>query len=398
MPQWVIGLISGTSADGVDVAAAGFELRGDVVELVPGGHAELPYPEQLRTRLLAALEPARCGAGELCALDAEIGRLFADAARRGADELAAGPAELVCSLGQTVHHLVEDGRARGTLQLGQPAWIAERTGLPVVSDLRSRDVAAGGQGAPLAGLLDQLWLAGGPPTAALNLGGIANITVADRALAYDTGPGNALLDAAASMLGHGARDTGGALAARGNVRADLLDALLADPHYRREPPKSTGKEHFHAEYLRRHLAAVPPVADADLLATLTELTAATAAAECRAHAVRRVVASGGGVRNPSLLAALRTQLGEIELLVSDELGMPASGKEAYLAALLGFLAANGLPGNLPATTGARGPRILGSFTPGEGPLQLPRPATTGPHRLQVVPHDREGTCAPSTSW
>ena len=388
----MIGLVSGTSADGVDVAAAGFELRGEVLDLVPGGHFEVPYPEPVRARLL---DPGRCGPAEVCELDAEIGRCFAAAAERGAD--LAGPAELVSSLGQTLHHWVDNGAVRGTLQLGQPAWIAERTGLPVVSDLRARDVAAGGQGAPLAGLLDALWLDGG--TAALNLGGIANIAVPGRRpLAYDTGPGNALLDAAAALTGRGAQDTDGALAARGEVRADLLNALLADPHYRREPPKSTGKEHFHAEYLRRHLAAVPPVADADLLATLTELTAATAAAECRAHAVRRVVASGGGVRNPSLLAALRTQLGEIELLVSDELGMPASGKEAYLAALLGFLAANGLPGNLPATTGARGPRILGSFTPGEGPLQLPRPATTGPHRLQVVPHDREGTCAPSTSW
>lgn len=392
MPQWVIGLVSGTSADGVDVASAGFELHGEVLHLIPGGYFEVPYPEPLRARLL---DPSRCNAADLCELDAEIGQCFAAAAERGMD--LAGPAELVSALGQTAHHWVENGRVRGTLQLGQPAWIAERTGLAVVSDLRARDVAAGGQGAPLAGLLDALWL--DERTAALNLGGIANISVPGRApLAYDTGPGNALLDVAASLTGRGAQDTDGELAARGSVRTDLLEALLADPHYRREPPKSTGKEHFNAEHLRRHLAAVPPVADADLLATLTELTATTAAAECRAHGVRRVVASGGGVNNPSLLAALRRRLGEVELLVSDELGLPAGGKEAYLAALLGFLAAHGLPGNLPATTGAAGPRVLGSFTPGEGPLRLPPPAATGPSRLQVVPHDREGTCAPSTSW
>lgn len=393
MPQWVIGLVSGTSADGVDVAAAGFELRGEVLDLVPGGHAELPYPEPVRARLLA---PTRCDAGALCELDTEIGQCFAEAAARGAD-LAGGPAEFVSSLGQTAHHWVEDGQVRGTLQLGQPAWIAERTGLPVVSDLRARDVAAGGQGAPLAGLLDALWLDAG--TAALNLGGIANLSIPGRRpLAYDTGPANALLDAAASLTGRGAQDTDGALAARGRIHADLLEALLADPHYRRAPPKSTGTEHFHAGYLRRHLAGVPPVADEDLLATLTELTARTVADECRAHGVRRVVASGGGVRNPSLLAALRAHLGEVGLVVSDELGLPAGGKEAHLAALLGFLAWRGLPGSLPTTTGARGPRVLGSITPGGHPLQLPAPATAGPRRLQVVPHDREGACAPSTSW
>lgn len=201
MPQWVIGLVSGTSADAVDVAAAGFELRGEVLVLVPGGSTELPYPEPVRTRLL---DPTGCDAGDVCELDAEIGRCFAAAAERGG-ALAGDRPELVASLGQTLHHRVEHGRVRGTLQLGQPAWIAERTGLPVVADLRTRDVAAGGQGAPLAGLLDALWLDEG--SAALNLGGIANVSIPGSApLAYDTGPGNALLDAAAGLTGRGGQD------------------------------------------------------------------------------------------------------------------------------------------------------------------------------------------------
>ena len=410
----VLGLISGTSMDGIDVAGAELRLVGETIELRPLGSLERAYPADLRTRLHAALPPAGCGAEELCALDTEIGREFGAAARHGREVLGREP-DLICSLGQTLYHWVEDGRARGTLQLGQPAWIAEATGAPVVSDLRCRDVAAGGHGAPLAGVLDALWLADDPGTnAALNLGGIANLTVVGgpRPLAYDVGPGNALLDAAARIVTGHPQDTGGAVAARGEVRADLLDALLADPYYARSAPKSTGKEHFNAEYLRRAVAEVDDVNGADLLATLTELTARTVAEACRAHEVDSVIASGGGTANPVLMRALRANLGEIDLHVSDDAGraemsdppgrgsLPAAGKEAHLAALLGFLTINGLPGNAPGTTGSSGPRLLGSITPGDAPLRLPEPATTPARRMRVL-HDTdkplEIPCDPSTS-
>lgn len=382
----VVGLISGTSMDGIDVAVA--ELRPaepEVLELRPLGCAELAHPPGLTERLAAALPPGSCDAAELCALDTELGQAFAAAARRALADF--GPAELVASLGQTLFHWVEDGRARGTLQLGRAAWIAEETGLPVLSDLRTRDVAAGGHGAPLAGVLDALWLADRPePAAALNIGGIANITVVggDEPLAYDTGPGNALLDAAAAEVTGGAQrcDEGGALAAAGAVDEQLLARLLDEPHYAAPPPKSTGKELFNAGYLRRALDG-RRLTGPDLLATLTELTAATVADACRGHGVREVIASGGGVRNPALLAALRRRLGAIELRTSDELGLPAHGKEAYLAALLGWLSWHGLPGTVPGTTGAP-PRVLGSITPGAGPLRLPEPA--GPVRRLRVTH------------
>lgn len=389
----VMGIISGTSMDAVDIAVADMAAESGALSLRPVGHDELPYPDELRRRLRNALPPAKVGAGELCALDADVGRAFADAAVHGRDRIAGG-IDLIASLGQTLFHWVQDDRARGTLQLGGPAWIAEATGSPVVSDLRSRDVAAGGHGAPLAAMLDALWLAAGEvqPAAALNIGGIANITVvgAGTPLAYDTGPGNALLDCASATVAGQDHDTDGALAARGTVRTDLLDALLADPYYAAPPPKSTGKEHFAEQYLREHLERVAAVDPSDLLATLTELTAITVGDACRAHGVRTVIASGGGVNNPVLMAKLQQRLAGhgIAISTSDRPtgvpgGLPPSGKEAYLTALLGFLSWHGLAGTVAGATGARGARILGSITPGAGPLRLPEPLTEPPQQLRV---------------
>ena len=376
-----MGLLSGTSMDGIDVAAAELRLSGDAIELRPLGSSTLDYPAELRDELLAALPPGRCDAETLCRLDTLVGQRFAEAARLGVE--LAGRAELIASLGQTIFHWVSGGRALGTLQIGQPAWIAEATGLPVVSDLRTRDVAAGGHGAPLAGVLDALWLADEPGVpVAVNIGGIANLTVVGgpRPLAYDTGPGNALLDAAARRTGR-QQDTDGALAATGTVDQDLLAKLLDDEHYARPAPKSTGKEHFNAAYLEAVVGS--GVSTTDLLATLTELTARTIADACRTEGASKVVVSGGGVRNPVLLAALRRLL-DVPVLVSDEIGLPAGDKEAILTALLGFLTWHSIPGNTPGTTGADGPRTLGSLTPGAGPLRMPEPATRRPSRLRVL--------------
>ncbi|MEU8634297.1 anhydro-N-acetylmuramic acid kinase [Amycolatopsis sp. NPDC048633] len=388
----VIGLISGTSIDGIDVAAADLHAEDGTVVLTPLGELDVPYPDPLREGLLAALPPNPCTAGELTRLDTGVGQAFADAAARGAEELAGGRADLVASLGQTVFHWVEDGHVRGTLQLGQPAWIAERTGLPVLADLRARDVAAGGHGAPLASTFDQLWLRGlaedtGRPVAALNLGGIANITVVadgEPAIAYDTGPANALLDLAAHRVTGQRSDVDGRLALSGSVRTDLLARLLADPYFTAAPPKSTGKEYFNAPYLDAALAGLPPVDPADLLATLTELTAVTVADDCRRHGVTTVIASGGGVANPAVMTALARNLPETVLKTSDDLGLPGAGKEAYLTALLGWLTWCGVPGTVPSATGAHGPRLLGALVPGAGPLILPAPLGGTVTRLRVA--------------
>jgi anhydro-N-acetylmuramic acid kinase len=394
----VLGLISGTSMDGIDVAVADLRVVRERVELHPVRHGCVDYPAQLRAMLLAALPPGECGAETLCALDTGIGQSFADVAVNAIRELPGRRVDLVSSLGQTLYHWVAGGRCLGTLQLGQPAWIAEATGVPVVSDLRARDVAAGGHGAPLAPTLDELWLRGlGTGTAAaLNIGGIANITMVPKqgpAIGYDTGPGNALLDLAwrsrlATSVTRGTRyDTNGEIAKGGKVRSDLLDALLADPYYAAEPPKSTGKEHFHAGYLDHVLAGLSEVAGADLLATLTELTAVTVAQACQRHGVRQVVVSGGGAANRFLMDRLAAHLSPIPLATSDDWGLPADGKEAYLAALLGFLTFHGLGANNPGATGADGPRLLGSITPGSGPLRLPEPVDHRITQLTVTGRD-----------
>lgn len=384
----VVAVASGTSVDALDVAVVEVGWApdgGGDVELRVLAADERPWPGDLRGRLLGVLSSAGTTAGEMCALDTLVGRAVAEAAAAVLTDLALA-ADLVVSPGQTVHHEVAGGRCLGTLQIGQPAWVAERTGLPVVSDLRARDVAAGGHGAPLASALDVLWLADLAPAAALNLGGIANVTVVRAGglppLAWDTGPASCLLDLAAARVSGQAYDDGGRLALAGEVRPDLLDVLLAEAYYAQEPPKSTGRELFSAAHLDAALFRVDPVTGPDLLATLTELTAVTVAAALAPHQVRRVVASGGGTRNPALLAALRRRLGQTRLVTSDEHGLPPDAKEAVMWALLGFLTWHGVPA--PAVTGAAVRRLLGRISPGELPLRLPPPAEAPPRRLRVL--------------
>jgi anhydro-N-acetylmuramic acid kinase len=390
----VVGLSSGTSADGIDVAAARFALDGDLVLLTPLGHRTEPYPGDLREAIRAALPPAHTTMETVCRLDTRIGRAFADAALRAVGELAGGRADLVASHGQTLFHWADGATVHGTLQLGQPAWIAEATGLPVVSDLRTADVAAGGQGAPLASLLDALLLGARPePTAALNLGGIANATVlrgGEAPLAFDTGPGNALLDAAARRVSGGRADfdADGALARSGRPDPALLKHLLAEPYYRLPPPRTTGLELFGPGYLDAALRATGTPDDGDLMATLVELTAATVADALRPHGVVEVLASGGGTRNPVLMERLADRLRPARLAAFDALGLDSDAKEAYLFALIGFLTWHGLPGSVPSCTGARRAPVAGRLTPGASPLRLPEPAATVPARLRVEARDR----------
>ncbi len=385
----LVGMISGTSMDGIDVAGANFQLEDDCVSIEPLGSKSVPYSEDLLRDLRAALPPATTSAADITRLDNEIGRAFADAARQGIRELAPGT-QFVVSHGQTIFHWVEEGSVRGTLQIGEPTWIAEATGLPVVARLRVADVAAGGQGAPLASLFDSLLLSGTQRrSVSLNLGGIANLTFVapgSDPIAYDTGPANALIDAAMAHItsGRKAIDEDGAVGASGQIDRDLLDVLLAEPYYSESYPKTTGKELFHLPYLLAALEKVDPVSDADLVATVTALSAITVADACKAHDAEEVVVAGGGVANPTLMAMLREQMPDVEVRILDELGLSAASKEAYFIALIGFLTVHELPGNIPTATGATRPVIMGDLLPGRDGFHLPPRHHIAPTRLRIV--------------
>ncbi|MGH2852262.1 MAG: anhydro-N-acetylmuramic acid kinase [Solirubrobacteraceae bacterium] len=384
----VVGMISGTSYDAIDAALADMSIDGDTVLLHPRGLHSVEIPDAMRARIAACLPPAETTMEEVCRLDTELGQLFGQVAVDAIASLAPDGADLVVSHGQTVFHWVEGRHALGTLQLAAAAWIAEATATTVVSDIRSRDVARGGHGAPLASTLDALMLLDGDlRRGSLNLGGIANITVRGEdgvVIAYDIGPASALMDLAVTELTSGRErmDRGGAMAARGHVDGAVLARLLDEDYYRLPPPKSTGKELFNASYLRERIPDHGLSPD-DLLATLTELTARLVADASTAHRLEELVVAGGGLRNDTLMARIADLASPAVVRPLEDFGMPAQAKEAYLFGLLGYLTVHGLDGTIPSATGARRASILGSITPGEGPLVLPEPAATAVRRLRI---------------
>ncbi|MGA2529975.1 MAG: anhydro-N-acetylmuramic acid kinase [Acidimicrobiales bacterium] len=386
----VIGMISGTSFDAVEAVLADFSPRGATLDCGLVAHRSVEYPDDLRERIAGVLPPAATHIGEVCELDVAIGQFFGEVAHDLADEIGGQPVDLVCSHGQTVFHWVSGARALGTLQLGQPAWIAARTGATVVSDVRSRDIAEGGHGAPLASVLDVLLL--GPPAGtvrgALNLGGISNVTVlayGREPVAFDIGPANALMDAVVSSFTSGRErfDAEGSRAARGLVDEPLLSSLLDEPYYLLEAPKSTGKELFNLDYVLAALAGREVETD-DLVATLGALTVETVARALTNRNVTEVVAAGGGTRNPILMSQLRRRLAGVKFRPLEDFGVPEASKEALAFALIGYLTGCGIPASVPSCTGARRSSILGSLTPGERPL----PEDVGvkaPSHLEVHP-------------
>jgi anhydro-N-acetylmuramic acid kinase len=383
--------MSGTSVDGIDVACVDLELDEEVLGLEYRGLVSAPFEDALRERIVAALPPGKPGAGELCQLHAELGSAYADAFVTAVEELADGQADIAVLHGQTFFHWVDEaGRALGTLQLGNSAAVAELTGLPVISDIRSRDLVAGGQAAPMVAMFDQLLLAGRPgPSAAVNLGGIANLTVVKDGrvlVAYDIGPAGALMDPAASWASGGSQhfDADGAIAAQGTVNTALLSRLKAEPYYLLPPPRSTGRELFNGPYLRAMLEGIAPApAAADVSATVTRLLVDLLAEAAGQHGLTELILSGGGSSNPTTLSWLRAALPDVRVLTTADLGIPVQAKEAVAFAVLGFLSWNGLPGSVPAATGARHPAILGSIQPGAHPLVIPGPAEMPPRYLRV---------------
>lgn len=375
----VIGLMSGTSLDGIDAAIVRFD--GDLNDLAWELEAFLTVPLDAQRRQAIHDAIVDGTAAVLCRLNANLGEWFAEAALLVCEEAGISPADVdvIGSHGQTIWHEPPTRSARGaTLQLGCAATIAERTGIDVVSDFRTRDVAAGGQGAPLVSWVDRALFSAHHARVLLNIGGMANLTLVPprgndaSVLAFDTGPGNALINAAVEIATAGREtfDRDGERAAAGQINEPLLIELLAHPFYSEQPPKSTGRETFGKPFVEELARRMPNLRLQwnDVIATLTELTAATVADAVRTwaleHGPEEVIVTGGGARNPELMRRIAQRLAPLPVRAGDSLGLDPDAKEAVAFAALAWAHCLGIPGNVPSATGAAGPRVLGSFTPG----------------------------------
>ena len=349
----VIGIMSGTSADGMDAAAVeiGDERPRPTIRFL--AHVAREHPDSLRYRILAAGSGAPLPAHDVATLHADLGEAYASIAGELIARLRERPA-CVALHGQTIAHFPNE---HATLQIGDSSRVALATGVPVIDDFRSADVALGGQGAPLVPFADHLLFADDTPRAILNLGGIANLTLlpsgrAADVTALDTGPGNMVIDQLAREGGN-ELDHHGAAAARGRVDVAALDVALAHPYFARPAPKSTGREDFGAPFAQRLLASVKDRGGSldDAIATATELTVETVARALDGGEWRELVVAGGGVRNAVLMARLRVRT-NLPLRSTDELGIPAEAREAVAFAILGAYRLRGEPNTLPRCTGA----------------------------------------------
>ncbi len=375
MSDLFLGLISGTSADGIDAAIVRFdEDAGGCRAMLRFGRT-YPWDATLRARLTALGQAATAlTLDDLGELETRIADGFAEAAQRALADagLGAGDVAAIGSHGQTLRHRPQgragDGRHGFTLQLGDPSRIAERTGITTVADFRRRDVAAGGHGAPLLPALHAALLhAPGEDRAVLNLGGIGNLTLLPgdngEVRGFDTGPANGLMDAWCLRHTGAAFDRDGALALRGRCDPALLARLRAEPWFALPPPKSTGRDQFHLGWVEAALQDAPSVADVQ--ATLLALSAGTIAdALLRAQpSTARLIACGGGVHNAALMQALAAALPDVRVESSAAHGLDPDYVEAMGFAWLARRTLRGLPGNLPSVTGAAGPRVLGGIYP-----------------------------------
>ena len=398
----VVGLMSGTSVDGIDAAVVDVTQREDALAVKVLGYWESTIDDDVRQRIHAQFDPDHSRVDEICELNVLIGEAFAEAgaaALRGAGVQA----DLVASHGQTVWHQVAPGHTRSTLQLGEPSVIAERLGVTTVADFRPRDIAAGGQGAPLASWGDAL-LFGDPQLsrAVQNIGGIANVTWVppgaqwEAMLAFDTGPGNALIDHAAWRLTGGMQrfDAEGAMAAAGRVDDTLLAELLGQAYFPLQPPKSTGRELFGAQFADRFIerGRARALTTSDMLATLTAFTAHSIADQYRRFLPGRpdeVVVGGGGSRNPVLMRLLSQLLDPAQIRLHEDFGLPSLGREAVYFALMGHEALYGRPNTVPSCTGATHPVVMGKVVPGSNyralMAQVASTDLVRPRRLIVLP-------------
>jgi anhydro-N-acetylmuramic acid kinase len=376
----VAGVMSGTSADGVDVALVRVSAGTETPRVKVLGHVGFAYPKAVRVEVLRAMEGVAMSAGEFSRLNWRLGAVYADCVERAVAKIGV-KIGLVGVHGQTVFHEAP----RATWQMGEAAVVRERLGVPVVSDFRPADLAAGGQAAPLVPMLDFcLFRSETKNRVLLNLGGIANVTAIpagaglEGVLAFDTGPANMVVDGL-MQSGFGKRfDRGGRVAAKGRVLLEVVAEAMRDAYFAEAPPKSCGREQFGAAFAEKFGArcAAAGGSPADAVATATELTVASVvdayARFCWAHLGQRaplarateLVVAGGGVQNATMMRGLRERFGALGVTVRtmDEFGVGAQAKEAVAFALLAWLSWHGLPGNVPAATGARGARVLGKVS------------------------------------
>lgn len=386
----VIGMISGTSYDGMDIACCEFEQVGDTIEIKQIGFESVEYTSELHDLIADSMPPREITMERVCILDTRIAQEFSKAAQRTMKRFEFQP-DLIVSHGQTLFHWINaENKAQGTLQLGEPSWIAEETGVSVLSNIRSRDVAAGGHGAPLVSILDHLLFNSSEQTqGALNLGGISNLTVAGsglKSIAYDIGPANGLMDAAIFAFTEGAKsfDESGAVAAAGVIDQELLKRFLTEPYYGLPAPKSTGKELFHLPYIIDFAGAVATWNLPNLMATLLELTVETVAREVEKFKLVKLYVAGGGSANPVLMARLTQRLPNCQVLSMAALGVDPRAKEGLTFALIGYLSMHGHAGQVTSCTGARGERILGSLTPGVNGFHVPAANPVKPVRVRII--------------
>jgi anhydro-N-acetylmuramic acid kinase len=381
----VLGLMSGTSADGIDVALARISGAPPHLKAKLLGHTSFSFSPALRKEILRVAEQQPISAGELSQLNFRLGHIYADAVLAACKRFKVAPKRigLVGNHGQTIFHqgqpLSYFGRpTSSTLQIGEGSVIAALTGITTVSDFRPADMALGGQGAPLVPYVDYL-LYRHPKLGrvSLNLGGIANITVVpanaipSQVFAFDTGPANMLIDALVQRFTHGRQrfDKDAGLAQSGRSTLALLNELMRDPYLKLAPPKSTGREYYGRTYVqkvlalgRRHHAKPADLIRAATIFTALSVVDALHRFVLHKHKIQQLIVSGGGARNPLILAQLSAALPDIEVAPSSHLGIPEDAKEAFAFALLAYETFHRRPANLPSATGARGPAILGKIS------------------------------------
>ena len=388
----VAGVMSGTSADGINVAIARItgshnrssdrSVQSQLLKIELLGHSGRPFAKRVRNAILAAMNAHQASVADLARLNFLLGELYADALHATAEQFKV-KLELVGCHGQTIYHQGEPAKFLGkelavTWQSGEGAVIAARLGVPVVSDFRPADIADGGKGAPLVPFLDYLlYRDTRVGRIAQNIGGIANLTAIpagaspERVIACDTGPGNMVMDALAARLFGKAYDRDGRIAAQGRVLENAISGLLRDPFFRQRPPKTAGREEFGREFVEDFLRRCRRARKADILATATALTARSIADAVRRFVLpnrsgkfAEFVVSGGGAKNQTLMRMLEPELQSLGLKLrsSDEFGIPGEAKEAVAFAVLAYQTWHRRPGNIPSATGASRPAILGKIS------------------------------------